>query len=122
MDAGLGEAGCAWTGPLSARQAHLDGDCGLEPVACSLADLGCDVRPERRALAAHTSEAAPRHVELMAVALASQGAAHATRLGQLEAVTSAQAARIAQLEGARPFQAAALSSEVAASTPFPPIF
>ncbi len=66
------EHGCEWTGPLNARQTHLNSNCGYAPVPCSFAAFGCGVRPQRRALAAHTIEAAPRHVELMATKIATQ--------------------------------------------------
>jgi Tfp pilus assembly protein PilX len=88
------EDGCDWTGPLGARQAHLDGDCSHAPVACPLAAFGCGVRPERRALAAHTAEAALRHVEL----LVSQVAAQTFHLGRIDALNAALSARVGHLE------------------------
>ncbi len=117
---GGGASGCAWTGPLRSRQAHIDGECDFAPVPCPLAAVGCCVRPERRALAAHTSEAAPMHVELMALAHASvltelgqSKAAHA----ELKAVQVAQATRLNQLEALIAYlQSQASASSASGST------
>ena len=70
-------------------------------MPCPLTAFGCGVRPERRALAAHTAEAALRHVELLAAhatAQAAQVAVQALRLEQVDALNAALSARVAHLE------------------------
>ena len=96
---------CGWTGPLSARPVHIGRECGFEPVPCPLAVFGCSARPERRALAGHTSVAAPRHVELLAAYATDQAAQARARIESLESTVSSQRAknealevRVAQLE------------------------
>ncbi len=92
-------------GPLSSRQAHLDGNCGHAPMPHPLAAFGCSARPERRALAAHAAEAALRHVELLAAKVEAQAATiadHASRNAALNtALNAALSARVAQLDRRR---------------------
>ena len=90
-----------WTGPLSARQAHLEKDCGCAPVPCPYAEYGCSDRPQRSALAAHASEAAPRHAELAVAQVKAKTAeiaalktANSTQTTELNALR----ARVAHLE------------------------
>ena len=48
---GAGGGGCAWTGKLADREAHLSSDCGFQEVACDV--VGCSTSVQRQHLAEH---------------------------------------------------------------------